>query len=56
MPHEDHPTDRPLVHFIPDIHKPHDPALCGIRWIQGSDDPKDVTCPECKRKLAEVKK
>jgi len=43
-----------LIHFIADINKPHDAALCGVRWKMGSDSRKYVTCPECKR-LLEVK-
>jgi hypothetical protein len=32
------------------------PALCGVRWVEGSDDPQDVTCPVCLEMIEEKKK
>lgn len=55
MPHEDHPTERPLVHYIPNIQRPLDAALCGVRYSDGSDNPRQVTCPTCKKKLEDAK-
>jgi hypothetical protein len=53
MPHDTSFLTRETIHFIPDIHKPQDAALCGLRLTWGHDDPKKVTCPMCIEKLKE---
>ncbi len=46
-PHDISFMQRETVHYIPDTSKMYDPAICGIRWINGSDKVADVTCPMC---------
>jgi hypothetical protein len=47
--------DDGYTHMVEIAWRPNDPALCGVRWVEGSDDPADVTCPVCLEMMEEKK-
>jgi len=53
MPHDVSFMQPEPVHYIANTGKPFDPALCGVRWKEGSDKVKNVTCERCIQLLKE---
>lgn len=45
-------VEYPPIHYV--IRK-ESPAFCNVvGWINGTDDPRQVTCPKCKARLQQV--